>query len=321
MSDPVCVTGLFEAHLAVADLDRSVAFYRDVVGQHPAYEDRARGAAFLWIGGPGEGLLGLWSLGSAPIAVSSHVALRASLTEVLRACGRLRSVGVTPLSFAATETDEPSVLGWMPAAAVYFRDPDGHLLEYLAMLDAPPDPAAGVIPWSTWNEQRPPTRRRLRVTRHTGPRDDLRPLFELAEDSAAELDSYLGCGDVLVADNGDGVIGHLQLVGTGTAKEAEIRNMAVAPAHRRRGIGTALVEAAVERARREGRTSLVVATAAADVNNLRFYQRVGFRFRSVERDAFTSDAGYAPDLNVDGIALRDRVVLDLQLEELPFGRP
>jgi lactoylglutathione lyase len=31
-------------------------------------------------------------------------------------------------------TAEPSVIGWMPAAAVYFRDPDGHLLEYLPML-------------------------------------------------------------------------------------------------------------------------------------------------------------------------------------------
>ena len=26
----------------------------------------------------------------------------------------------------------------MPAAAVYFRDPDGHQLEYLTMLDEPP---------------------------------------------------------------------------------------------------------------------------------------------------------------------------------------
>ena len=45
---------------------------------------------------------------------------------------------MTPLSFFTTETDEPSVIGWMPAAAVYFRDPDGHLLEYLAMLDEAP---------------------------------------------------------------------------------------------------------------------------------------------------------------------------------------
>jgi lactoylglutathione lyase len=26
---------------------------------------------------------------------------------------------------------EPAIIGWMPAAAVYFRDPGGHQLEYL----------------------------------------------------------------------------------------------------------------------------------------------------------------------------------------------
>ena len=151
MSDAVPTTGLFEAHLTVSDLDRSVAFYRDVVGLPVAYQLTERGAAFFWIGAPGESMLGLWTLGSAPVGLSLHVAFRASPEEVLRACERLRSIGVTPLSFVGEETDEPSVIGWMPAAAVYFRDPDGHLLEYLAMLDQPPRPEAGIVPWSSWH--------------------------------------------------------------------------------------------------------------------------------------------------------------------------
>jgi hypothetical protein len=36
----------------------------------------------------------------------------------------------------------------MPAAAVYFRDPDGHMLEYLAMLEGAPKPELGIVPWS-----------------------------------------------------------------------------------------------------------------------------------------------------------------------------
>ncbi len=35
--------------------------------------------------------------------------------------------------------------------------------------------------------------------------------------------------------------------------------------------------------------------------------------RSIERDAFTDANGYAPGLLVDGIELRDRVWLDLDL--------
>jgi hypothetical protein len=38
----------------------------------------------------------------------------------------------------------------MPAAAVYFRDPDGHLLEYIAMLPHEPRPDCGIVPWRTW---------------------------------------------------------------------------------------------------------------------------------------------------------------------------
>ena len=44
------------------------------------------------------------------------------------------------------------------------------------------------------------------------------------------------------------------------------------------------------------------------------YQRLGFRMRSVERDAFTPANGYPPGLEVGGIELRDRVWLDLRLD-------
>jgi ribosomal protein S18 acetylase RimI-like enzyme len=90
--------------------------------------------------------------------------------------------------------------------------------------------------------------------------------------------------------------------------------MAVLPSHRRRGIGRALITAAIELARSESRSTLVVATAAADVGNLRFYQRMGFRMRSIERDAFSAATGYDLQPSIDGIELRDRVWLDLALD-------
>jgi lactoylglutathione lyase len=151
VSSVAAVGGLFEAHLTVTDVGRSVDFYRDVVGLELAYEVPERGAAFLWVGGPGRAMLGLWSLGSAPVGLSVHVAFAASLADVLGACDRLRALGLAPLSFFGADTEEPSVIGWMPAAAVYLRDPDGHLLELLAMLDEPPRPELGIVPWSEWS--------------------------------------------------------------------------------------------------------------------------------------------------------------------------
>jgi lactoylglutathione lyase len=150
--ESVPVQGLFETHLTVADLDRSIRFYRDVVGLPPALELPERGAAFFWIGEPGAAMLGLWSMGSMPMALSLHVAFSVSLQHVLDAPARLRAQQIAPLSFFGADTDEPSVIGWMPAAAVYFKDPDGHLLEYLAMLDESPRPDAGIVSWSEWTQ-------------------------------------------------------------------------------------------------------------------------------------------------------------------------
>jgi len=153
----------------------------------------------------------------------------------------------------------------------------------------------------------------IRIEVYGGPRDSLRVLFELAEDSAAELDSYIDDGRVLVAVSGGEVIGHLQLTGAGDPGQVEIKNMAVREERQGQGVGRRLVQAAVDLATAEAVTTLLVATAAADIGNLRFYQRQGFRMLSVERDAFTPATGYPPGLRIDGIELRDRVWLDREV--------
>ena len=59
----------------------------------------------------------------------------------------------------------------------------------------------------------------------------------------------------------------------------------------------------------------MLATATADIGNLRFYQRCGFRMDRVVRDAFTPETGYPEPIEIDGIPLRDRVWLDLSIEQ------
>jgi lactoylglutathione lyase len=147
---PVAVTGLFEAHLPVADLEASIVFYRDRLGLTLAHVTPARHAAFFWIGGRGRSMLGLWASGTGPQRATLHIALDTSAQEVVAAPSRLRAAGITALDFDGQPTDAPVVLAWMPAVSIYFRDPDGHLLEYLAMLPEAPRPEGGVVPWSEW---------------------------------------------------------------------------------------------------------------------------------------------------------------------------
>lgn len=155
------------------------------------------------------------------------------------------------------------------------------------------------------------------VVQYDGAREALRPLFELAEDSPAQLASYIEDGRVLVALRGTTPIGHLQLVATDRADTFEIKNMAVREDLQRGGVGRRLMRAAIDLVSRERGTRLLVATAAADIGNLRFYQRQGFRMRTIERDAFTPRTGYEPGTLIDGIELRDRVWLDRPLERAP----
>ena len=147
----VPIQGLFETHLSVSDLQRSINFYKNVIGLELGLEVPDRNCAFFWIGESKHSMLGLWSIGTMPLGLVLHIAFEVTLNDLLSAPKRLRSNGTTPLSFFGHETDEPSVLCWMPAASVFFRDPDGHLIEYLAMLNETSQPSLGIISWSNWS--------------------------------------------------------------------------------------------------------------------------------------------------------------------------
>jgi ribosomal protein S18 acetylase RimI-like enzyme len=267
-----------------------VAFYRDGIGlaelggfrDHAGYD-----GVFLEI--PGSGAHLELTTGGAHGAPTPHpesllVLYLGDEDAVARVVARLGADPVAPAN------------PYWAEHGVTLADPDGFRVVLVPERWTPAQPGA------------------VRIEEHTGSRAELRPLFELAEDSATELDAYIDTGRVLVATDGGRLVGHVQVVDAAHPGEAEVKNMAVDPGVQRRGIGRALLEAAIALARAEGRLTLTVATAAADVGNLRFYQRLGFRMRGVERDAFTAATGYEPGIAIDGIELRDRVWLDLRLD-------
>ena len=144
------IRGLFEAHLTVSDLDRSIAFYRDTLGLPLAHRIAARNVAFFWVPSPDRGMLGLWSIGTSPLSLHLHIAFAVELPMIFESIAALRRAGLTPRSGVREAIDEPVVLSWMPAASVYFDDPDGHSLEFICMLDETPRPELGQVSWSEW---------------------------------------------------------------------------------------------------------------------------------------------------------------------------
>jgi catechol 2,3-dioxygenase-like lactoylglutathione lyase family enzyme len=148
------VSGLYESHLTVADLERSIAFYRDIVGLELAHTMPKRHAAFFWVGGKERSMLGLWSIHTSPVRLRLHIAFSVTPEDVVRSVEVLRSKGVAPLAGGSgPEIDEPIVFPWMPAASVYFNDPDGHSLEFISILpDTPRPDMSGTMKLSEWRQ-------------------------------------------------------------------------------------------------------------------------------------------------------------------------
>lgn len=143
---------LFEAHLTVANLDRAMAFYGRVLGLELAIALPERRVAFYWLGGHGRSMLGLWETGSGPQRMQLHTAFTVKLADLLEAVDKLKAAKIIPRDLERRPTEEPVVLAWMPAAAVYFDDPDGNQLELISMLPDKPRPDLGVLSWSEWKK-------------------------------------------------------------------------------------------------------------------------------------------------------------------------
>jgi lactoylglutathione lyase len=151
--------GVFEVHLSVTDLDRSIAFYVAMFGlqvglrgdvdasRADAHSRGARRFALLWIGGPGRAMLGLWERPAEQV-LPQHFAFEVGLEELAALATDLVGRGVEVRDFFHRRTTVPTVFSFIPAASLYLDDPDGHVLELLAPLGELARPELSVVSWS-----------------------------------------------------------------------------------------------------------------------------------------------------------------------------
>lgn len=120
--DPLRTEGLDHVAITVADLERSVAFYRDVLGLESRYGEMHVPMFMLAAGNglalfPAEVLPGDGGSGEADVRVA-HVAFRVDREQFERAREELPQAGIEPRF-----EDHGNV------HSLYFSDPDGHKLE------------------------------------------------------------------------------------------------------------------------------------------------------------------------------------------------
>jgi ribosomal protein S18 acetylase RimI-like enzyme len=142
------------------------------------------------------------------------------------------------------------------------------------------------------------------------------PAFLEADDSEQSVLTYRDRGELWVLFSGTRtpvVRGHVLVLPSSSPDRVELVNLAISDNLRGRGMGSRMLTELMARLREQGVKEVCLSTATADTDALHFYQRLGFRFSSVERDVFTGERGYPGGLAVRGVPVLDRIWLDRSL--------
>jgi catechol 2,3-dioxygenase-like lactoylglutathione lyase family enzyme len=150
------IKGLYEAHLPVTDLDRSISFYEKLGLTLWFREDPV---AVFWIV-PRVSCLGLWKTeispdrnpGSFP-GNGRHVAFLVDFENIDQAIKWLTDRGISPVSHNGFSPNEPIVRPHLGNASVYFDDPDGNNLELICNLPTNSDGCNQILSMSEWRNQ------------------------------------------------------------------------------------------------------------------------------------------------------------------------
>ena len=133
------IEGLYEVHLPVRNLARSIAFYE---GLGLEFDHMAGdGLVFLWIV-KNKSWLGLWQCEQAELDYHPsirHIAFQVSLENLKQSVTWLKEKGHTPREAFGFEPTEPFVMPHKAYAhaKIHFNDLDGNSLELIAKMDNP----------------------------------------------------------------------------------------------------------------------------------------------------------------------------------------
>lgn len=131
------IKGLYEAHLPVSDLNRSIEFYQRIDLE---FSHKIEGkVAFLWIE-KDKSWLGLWQTDNVNLSYHPsirHIAFQVDLENLKNFKKWLDERNIKARKAFGFEPDEPFVMPneKFAHAKIHFNDPDGNSLELICKMD------------------------------------------------------------------------------------------------------------------------------------------------------------------------------------------
>lgn len=149
------------------------------------------------------------------------------------------------------------------------------------------------------------------IVRVEGDREKYLDLLLLADPEERVVRAYLDQGWLFALVESNELRGVMLLL-EHNPQTLEVKNIAVDERFQNKGYGKQLLETAKTFGRERGYGTLMVGTGNSSLPTLFFYQKAGFRFRSVVRDFFVDN--YREPIWENGLQCLDMLVLDQPLD-------
>ncbi|MRG86005.1 GNAT family N-acetyltransferase [Salinibacillus xinjiangensis] len=128
----------------------------------------------------------------------------------------------------------------------------------------------------------------------------------LADESELVVNKYINHGDMYSVYYKQEIVGAV-LFTYHSQQVVELKNIALDPKYRGRGLGKVIINEAFKIYKRKGISKVIVGTANSSIGNLAFYQKVGFRMVEIKKDFFK---GYPEPIFENGIRALDMVMFE-----------
>lgn len=137
-------------------------------------------------------------------------------------------------------------------------------------------------------------------------------LLLLADETTEAIDQYIFKCDIYLLQKGTENIAVMALY-QNSETELEIKNIAVTESYRSKGIGSILIKKAKEIALNNHYEVLRVGTSDTGFQQIRFYEKNGFKKTGIRKDFFLEN--YPSPIYENGLQMRDMILLTHHLTE------